>query len=78
MRNQILAIAATAAAFSAPIALRAQTVGAATGASVVVEGAPGLAVEQYPAFHQYVIASGFPITTFRTWSSSAPCCRRPA
>ena len=60
MRNQILAIAATAAAFSAPIALRAQTVGVATGASVVVEGAPGLAVEQYPAFHQYVIGERIP------------------
>jgi hypothetical protein len=60
MRNQILAIAATAAAFSAPNALRAQTVGVAPGASVVVEGAPGLAVDQYPAFHQYVIGERIP------------------
>lgn len=60
MRNHILATAAISAAFSAPIALRAQTVGVAPGASVVVEGAPGLAVERYPAFREYVLRERIP------------------
>ena len=60
MRNNILAIAAIAAAISAPIAARAQTVGVAPGASVVVEDAPGIAVEQYPAFREYVVRERIP------------------
>jgi Protein of unknown function (DUF1236) len=60
MRNTILAVAAVAAAMSAPIALRAQTVGVAPGSSVVVEDEPGLAVEQYPAFRQYIVRERIP------------------
>lgn len=61
MRNKILAIAVLAAAFSAPIAARAQTVGVAPGGpSVIVEDEPGIAVEQYPAFRDYVVRERIP------------------
>ncbi|WP_024513715.1 DUF1236 domain-containing protein [Bradyrhizobium sp. Tv2a-2] len=60
MRNTILAVAAVAAAISAPIALRAQTVGVAPGRTVVVEDMPGIATEQYPAFREYVIRERIP------------------
>jgi non-ribosomal peptide synthetase component E (peptide arylation enzyme) len=60
MRNNILAVAAIAAAISAPIAVRAQTVGVAPGASVVVEEAPVLPAEQYPAFREYVVRERIP------------------
>jgi hypothetical protein len=65
MRNKILAIAAIAAAVSAPIAARAQsdmTVGVARGAPVVVvDGdAEGIPAEQFPAFRQYVIRERVP------------------
>jgi Protein of unknown function (DUF1236) len=60
MRNNILAIAAIAAAFSSPIAARAQTVGIAPGPSVVVEDAPGIAAEQFPAFREYVVRERIP------------------
>jgi hypothetical protein len=59
MRNTVLAVAAIAAAISTPIALRAQTVGVAPG-GVVVEDAPGIAAEQYPAFREYVIRERVP------------------
>ena len=60
MRNSILAIAAIAAAISAPIAARAQTVGVAPGTSVIVEGGPGIAEESYPAFREYVVRERIP------------------
>lgn len=60
MRNNILAVAIVAAAVAAPIAARAQTVGEAPGTSVIVEGAPGIAVESYPAFREYVIRERIP------------------
>jgi hypothetical protein len=60
MRNNLLAIAAIVAAFSAPIALRAQTVGVGPGGTVVVEEAPGIAVEQYPAFREHVVRERIP------------------
>ena len=59
MRNNILAIAAIAAAISAPIAVRAQTVGVAPGATII-EDEPGLPVEQYPAFREYVVRERIP------------------
>jgi len=59
MRNTILAVAAIAAAISAPIAVRAQTVGVAPGGSVVVEE-PVLPAEQYPAFRDYVVRERIP------------------
>jgi hypothetical protein len=62
MRNRILAIAAIAAAVGAPIAAQAQnTVGVVRGDSVVVDN--GIAVEQRPAFRDYVIREHVPAFT---------------
>jgi len=64
MRNKLLAIAAIAAAVSAPIAARAQsdmTVGVARGAPVVVDAdAAGIAADQRPAFREYIIRERVP------------------
>ncbi|WP_407176429.1 DUF1236 domain-containing protein [Bradyrhizobium sp. STM 3562] len=60
MRNNILAIVALAAAANAPILAHAQTVGVAPGTSVIVEDAPGIAAESYPAFREYVIGERIP------------------
>jgi Protein of unknown function (DUF1236) len=63
MRNSILAIAAVAAAIGAPITAQAQseiTTGAARGAVIVNENAAGIAVEQRPAFREYVIRERVP------------------
>jgi hypothetical protein len=60
MRNSIAAVAILAVATGALIAARAQTVGVAPGTSVIVEGAPGIAVESYPAFREYVIGERIP------------------
>jgi hypothetical protein len=60
MRNRILALAALAAAIGAPVAAQAQadiTVG--RGPSVVVES-PGIAVEQRPAFREYIVRERVP------------------
>jgi hypothetical protein len=59
MRNRILAIAAIAGAISAPIAAQAQsdTVGVVRG------GVEGIAVEQRPAFREYVIRERVPTFT---------------
>lgn len=57
MRYRILAIAAVAAAISAPGAALAQTVG------VVVGDGPGIAVEQRPAFREYVVRERIPAYT---------------
>ena len=66
MRNRILAIAAVAA-IAAPAAAFAQdavTVGVAPGPAVVMPGdAPGITVEQRPAFRQYVIQENVPAYT---------------
>jgi hypothetical protein len=63
MRNRILAIAAIAAAIGAPVAAQAQgTVGIVRGDSVVVEGG-GIAVEQRPAFREYVVRERVPTYT---------------
>ena len=60
MRNKILAITAIAAAMSAPIAAQAQsdTVGVVRGGSVIVDD--GIAVDQRPAFRQYIIREHVP------------------
>jgi non-ribosomal peptide synthetase component E (peptide arylation enzyme) len=64
MRNKLLAIAAITAAVSAPIAASAQsdmTVGVTRGAPVVVDSdAAGIAVDQRPAFRQYIIREHVP------------------
>jgi Protein of unknown function (DUF1236) len=57
MRNRILAIAAIATALGAPIAAQAQgTVG-------VVVDSGGIAVEQRPAFREYVVRERVPTYT---------------
>ena len=64
MRNRILAIAAIATAIAAPIAAQAQsTVGVVRGESVVVDNGDGIAVEQRPAFRDYVIRERVPTYT---------------
>jgi hypothetical protein len=63
MRNRILAIAAIATAIGAPIAAQAQsTVGVVRGDSVTVESG-GIAVEQRPAFREYVVRERVPTYT---------------
>ena len=63
MRNRILAIAAIAAAIGTPIAAQAQgTVGVVRGDSVVVDSG-GIAVEQRPAFRDYVVRERVPTYT---------------
>jgi hypothetical protein len=63
MRNRIVAIAAIAAAIGAPIAAQAQgTVGVVRGDSVVVDSG-GIAVEQRPAFREYVVRERVPTYT---------------
>jgi hypothetical protein len=66
MRNRILAIAAITAAIASPIAAQAQsdTVGVVRGGSVIVdEDVDGIAVDQRPAFRQYVIREHVPVYT---------------
>jgi hypothetical protein len=63
MRNRILAIAAIAAAIGTPIAAQAQgTVGVVRGDSVIVDSG-GIAVEQRPAFRDYVVRERVPTYT---------------
>ena len=72
MRNRRLAIFAVASvaiagAITAPIAAQAQsevTTGLARGAPVVIDSdADGIAVDQRPAFHQYIIQEHVPAFT---------------
>jgi Protein of unknown function (DUF1236) len=66
MRNRILAIAAIAGVMAAPVAAQAQngTVGIARGNSVIVDDdADGIAVDQRPAFHQYIVQEHVPVYT---------------
>src|SRR6201992_75809 len=68
MRNKLLAIAAIAGTIRAPGSVSAQTyvqegttVGVARGAPVVVDDdAEGIAVDQRPAFHQYILQEHVP------------------
>jgi hypothetical protein len=63
MRNRILAIAAIAASIGAPIAAQAQgTVGIVRGDAVIVDSG-GIAVEQRPAFREYVVRERVPTYT---------------
>jgi Protein of unknown function (DUF1236) len=63
MRNRILAIAAIAATIGMPLGARAQgTVGVVRGDSVIVDGG-GIAVEQRPAFREYVVRERVPTYT---------------
>src|SRR6266567_4999173 len=64
MRNRILAVAAIAAAIGAPVAVQAQseiTTGVVRGGTVIVnEGVEGIAVDQRPAFREYIIRERVP------------------
>jgi hypothetical protein len=63
MQNRIFAVAAIAAAISAPIAAQAQseiTTGVAHGGSVVVPDAEGIAVDRRPAFREYIVRERVP------------------
>jgi len=61
MRNKILAIAAIAAAISTPIAAQAQsTVGVVRGGTVVIDDNEGIAVDQRPAFREYIVRERVP------------------
>ncbi len=62
MRNRILAIAAIAGAISGPIAAQAQsdTVGIVRGGSVVINDDEGIAVDQRPAFREYIVRERVP------------------
>jgi hypothetical protein len=67
MRNKLLAIAAIAGAISVPVAAQAQgvvTTGVVRGGPVVVDNdVDGIAVDQRPAFRQYVIREHVPAYT---------------
>jgi Protein of unknown function (DUF1236) len=63
MRNRILAIAAIAGAIAAPVAAQAQndTVGIVRGGSVIVnDDTDGIAVDQRPAFREYIVRERVP------------------
>jgi len=65
MRTRILAIAVITAAIGAPIAAQAQTVGVAPGPGVAVTESEGIAVDQRPAFRQYVVRERVPNYTIQ-------------
>src|SRR4051812_25057220 len=61
MQNRIWAIAAIAGALAAPVAAQAQsTVGIVRGGSVVIEDNEGIAVDQRPAFREYIVRERVP------------------
>src|SRR3954468_2136157 len=62
MRNRILAIAAIATAIGAPITAQAQGTVGVRGETVIVDSG-GIAVEQRPAFREYVIRERVPTYT---------------
>ena len=67
MRNRILAIAAIAGAIGAPIAAQAQseiTTGVVRGGSVIIDDdIDGIAVDQRPAFREYIVRERVPTFT---------------
>ena len=63
MRNRILAIAAIAGAISVPVAAQAQseiTTGVVRGGSVIINDDVGIAVDQRPAFREYIVRERVP------------------
>jgi Protein of unknown function (DUF1236) len=63
MRNKLLVIAAIAGAVSAPIAAQAQSVttGVVRGGTVIVDDdIDGIAVDQRPAFREYIVRERVP------------------
>ena len=60
MRNKPVAIAAMAGALCMPLAAQAQTVGIVRGESVIVDDDVGIAVDQRPAFREYIVRERVP------------------
>ena len=60
MRSRILALAALAAAISSPLAAQAQSGVTVGRAPTVVDRAPSIAVDQRPAFREYVVEQRVP------------------
>jgi hypothetical protein len=60
MRNRILAVAALGVALGSPIAASAQSGLTVGRAPVVVDSGPTIAVEQRPAFREYVVEQRVP------------------
>jgi hypothetical protein len=63
MRNRLLAIAAIAAAIGAPVAAQAQsemTTGVVRGETVIINDNAGIAVDQRPAFREYIVRERVP------------------
>ncbi|MDA9468483.1 DUF1236 domain-containing protein [Bradyrhizobium sp. CCBAU 53415] len=60
MRNRILALAALAAAIGSPLAAQAQSSVTIGRAPAAVDSTPTIAVEQRPAFREYVIEQRVP------------------
>jgi hypothetical protein len=64
MRNKLLAVAAIASAISAPIAAQAQgviTTGVVRGGPVIInDDVDGIAVDQRPAFREYIVRERVP------------------
>lgn len=63
MRNKLIAVAAIAGAMSVPIAAQAQdiTTGVVRGGPAVIDSdVDGIAVDQRPAFRQYIIRERVP------------------
>jgi hypothetical protein len=63
MRNRILAIAAITAAIGAPVAAQAQseiTTGVVRGGTIIVNDGAGIAVDQRPAFREYIVRERVP------------------
>jgi hypothetical protein len=63
MRNKLIAMAVIAAAIGAPIAAQAQgqiTTGVVRGGPVIINDDEGIAVDQRPAFREYIIRERVP------------------
>jgi Protein of unknown function (DUF1236) len=63
MRNKLLAIVAIAGAIGAPIAAQAQgvvTTGVVRGGPVIINDDEGIAVDQRPAFREYIVRERVP------------------
>ena len=63
MRTKLVAIAAMACALGMPLAAQAQTVGIVRGESVIVDDDAGIAVDQRPAFREYIVREHVPSYT---------------
>jgi len=63
MRNKLLAIVAIAGAIGAPITAQAQgvvTTGVVRGGPVIINDDEGIAVDQRPAFREYIVRERVP------------------